>query len=119
MAIPKKGSRKIIVDDVAYRWNMRRKPASSHYYSDSWGPTIAVELAENDIPGTTLVVETTNRPWLYLWGDENSRPITPADVARAIKLALAEGWHPAEKGSPFKLRLPEESVNDPDIKTDN
>lgn len=43
MAIPKKGSRLITIDDMTFRWCVRRKP--TYCQGNSWGPmTFAVEL---------------------------------------------------------------------------
>ncbi|SFC62527.1 hypothetical protein [Streptomyces aidingensis] len=101
MALVRKGSRRIVVDGVTYRWRLRRKPTYGQGLGSS--PCVfAVEHADN--PGTTLVV-TTNHPHPGNWVGRSSRPVLPSDVARAVRLALACGWAPQAHGSPFQLDL--------------
>ncbi|WP_165984971.1 hypothetical protein [Streptomyces sp. YIM 98790] len=93
MALVRKGSRRIVVDGVAYRWRLRRKPAHGQGLGSS--PCVfAVEHADN--PGTALVV-TTSHPHPGNWVGRISRPVLPSDVAR--------GWAPQAYGSPFHLDL--------------
>ena len=101
MALTRRGSRRIVVDDIAYRWRVRRKP--TYCQSNGWGPqSYAVEHETN--PGTTLVVET-GRAHPGNWFTLTSGPIQPADVAKSIHEALSLGWTPQTPGSPFVLRL--------------
>ncbi|WP_078960486.1 hypothetical protein [Streptomyces sp. NRRL WC-3618] len=99
MALGRKGARRIVVDGMAYRWRLRRRPTYSQALS--WTPcTFAVEYA--DTPGTTLVV-TTNQPHPSNWFGREAKPVLPSDVADAIELALRGGWNPTAQGSPFHL----------------
>jgi hypothetical protein len=99
MALVRKGARRIVVDGTAYRWRLRRRP--TYGQALCWSPcTFAVEHAER--PGTTLVV-TTSQPHLGNWFEREGKPVLPADVARAIELALRQGWVPEALGSPFHL----------------
>ncbi|MFF3653941.1 hypothetical protein [Streptomyces olivochromogenes] len=99
MALSRKGTRRIVVDGKAYRWRLRRRP--TYFQALSWTPcTFAVELA--DAPGTTLVV-TTNQPHASNWFGREAKPVLPSDVARAIELALQQGWAPTAAGVPFRL----------------
>ena len=101
MALVRKGSRHITVDGVRYRWQVRRKPTYSR--ANCWSPiACAVERAESG--GSVLVVET-NRPHPGNWFTHPSTPVRPAEVAAAIRLALARGWAPATAGRPFHLDL--------------
>jgi hypothetical protein len=103
MALNHKGSRRIIVDRVAYRWRLRRKPTYSQALC--WSPlTYAVEHADNS--GSTLVV-TTNQAHSNNWFERESQPVLPCDVNQAIRLALSRGWSPTAPGSPFQLDLSE------------
>ncbi|MFD8783625.1 hypothetical protein [Kitasatospora sp. NPDC059599] len=100
MALVRKGSRRTVVDGVTYRWRIRHKP--THRQVNGWTPlTIAVEDAT--VPGTTLVVRT-DRIHPQNWFSP-TKPILPADVARAVRTALARGWTPLADGSPFHLDL--------------
>nr|WP_084715061.1 hypothetical protein [Streptacidiphilus jeojiense] len=99
MTLTGRGSRRIVVDDVAYRWRVRRRPTYSQ--SNGWGQqSYAVEHETN--PGTTLVVET-GRAHPGNWFNLTSAPIRPAQVAGNIRQALAQGWKPEAPGSPFFL----------------
>jgi hypothetical protein len=99
MALNRKGSRRIVVDGSAYRWRMRKKPTYSQGLC--WSPcTYAVEHAGR--PGAVLVV-TTDQPRADNWVGRQGNPVRPADVARAVRVALVRGWTPELPGSPFHL----------------
>ncbi|MCR6486611.1 hypothetical protein M8542_27660 [Amycolatopsis sp. OK19-0408] len=87
MTLARKGSRLITVDGAGYRWSVRPKPT----YSQGLGAamTFAVELAER--PGATLVVDT-GRPRPDNWLHRQTEPIRPAEVAEAVRAALARGF---------------------------
>ena len=88
MAIPKKGSRKITVDDVVYRWRIRSKPT---YSQGAFGAnvTAAVELYEDAF--STLHITF---PWVRCdnWIGHPKTPVTPRHVSDSILSALSEGW---------------------------
>ncbi|WP_444909972.1 hypothetical protein [Microbulbifer sp. TRSA005] len=98
MAIPKKGSRKIVVNTVEYRWIVRSKPT---YSQGAFGDdmTAAVELAES--PGQVLSITF---PWIRCdsWIGIPEVPVTPKDIEASITAALQIGWQPEKKGSAFK-----------------
>ncbi|WAZ19026.1 hypothetical protein STRCI_000045 [Streptomyces cinnabarinus] len=99
MALVKKGSRRITVDGVSYRWRIRRKPTYSQALA--WSPlTYAVELA--DSPGSTLVV-TTNQAHPDNWMLVPPSAVVPSAVAEGIRCARSLGWAPKSTGSPFHL----------------
>lgn len=101
MAIASRGSRRITVDGVAYRWKVRRRPT---YCQGNTGTNLqaAVELA--DAPGAKLVVEL---PLAHPsnWMCAPFSAALPSDMARAVRLALAAGWQPGKSGSPFRRAL--------------
>ena len=104
MALPRKGSRKIVVDGVAYRWYIRSKPTYSQ--SMGWSDlTVAAQQADAS-QTTTLVIEMPfTRPDDVLRdASEPVRFVSPADVARCIKEAIKEGWIPDRAGSPFQIQ---------------
>ncbi|MEV0192195.1 hypothetical protein AB0I39_27105 [Kitasatospora purpeofusca] len=110
MALVKKGSRRIVVDGVTYRWRVRHKP--TYCQGNGWTPlTFAVEDATT--PGTALVVQA-GRPHPGNWFALPTQPVLPADVAQAIRTALARGWTPLASGSPFRLELSNGSATDED-----
>ncbi|QFZ76296.1 hypothetical protein GFH48_26225 [Streptomyces fagopyri] len=98
MALGRKGSRRIVVDGVTYRWRLRRRPTYDQALCDK-PCTYAVQ---RDTPGTTLVV-TTNQPHAGNWFGAPSTAVLPSDVSTAITAALARGWHPTRPGSPVRL----------------
>ncbi|MFD3538710.1 hypothetical protein ACFWUQ_04325 [Streptomyces sp. NPDC058662] len=103
MALHRRGSRRLVVSGVPYRWRIRRKPTYSQALC--WSPcTFAVERA--DCSGSVLVV-TTGQFHANNWFERPSQPVLPSDVARAIQLALTAAWQPTTPGPPFQLDLSE------------
>lgn len=101
MSIARKGSRRIVVDGVTYRWAIRSRP--TYAQALDWSP-MTVAIVDDGLPGTTLVV-TFDVPRPDNWLHRRSAPVTPATIERAIRAALSQGWRAAEKGSPFALAL--------------
>lgn len=101
VALVKKGSRRIVVDGVTYRWRIRHKP--TYCQANGWNPlTFTVEDAT--VPGTALVVRT-DRPHPGNWFGLPTKPVLPAEVVQAIRTALARGWTPYVSGAPFHLEV--------------
>jgi hypothetical protein len=102
MTLAGKGSRRIVVGDVAYRWTVRRKPTYSQGIAES-PLSFAVELADRPA-GRLLVSLPVPRPdnWLHA----PSGVVTPALVARCITDARDSGWDPARPGPPLTINLP-------------
>ena|SRR6185312_15177848 len=101
MTIPHTGSRKIVVDNIQYRWIVRSQPTYSQGLADA-PLTFAVDL--EDRPGSTLSVKMNGpRPdnWLGIQG----AVVTPAIVQESVRPALSKGWHPDVKGSAYVLEL--------------
>ncbi|MFB7470303.1 hypothetical protein [Kitasatospora sp. NPDC056184] len=100
MALPEKGSRRIVVDGVEYRWRVSRQ----HLCCDYEGRTLRYVAEEAARPGTVLVVETGRRVFL----DPAPVPeqlVLPREVAAGIRAARSRGWTPGSGGSPFELDL--------------
>ncbi|MEU9110675.1 hypothetical protein AB0D04_02450 [Streptomyces sp. NPDC048483] len=101
MVLNKKGSRRITVDGIEYRWRIRRKP--SYVQGLCWAPmSYAVEAANANQSGTTLIV-TSGQAHPTNWLGVAAAPIRPADVAASIREARNQGWDPDQAGSPFPL----------------
>jgi hypothetical protein len=98
MAIPKKGSRKIIVDSVEYRWTIRSKPT---YCQGAFGNDMTAAVELTTFPGQVLSISF---PWMRCdsWIGNPEIPVTPRDIEDCIKGALKKGWCPRELGSAFK-----------------
>jgi len=96
MAILKKGSRKIVVESIEYRWNIRRKP--THSQADfSCNVTASAELS--DASGTVLVITFLWNNYHYYEGTEH--PITPKHIQESITGAINAGWEPSKQGAQF------------------
>ena len=109
MALAKKGSQVIIsVDGRQYRWSVRRKPATTQ--AEAWAPVvIAVEPVRN--PKASLVVDLPTSHTSNRMGSP-AGSVTPAEVARYIRTAVAAGWDPQAEGEPFHYsqNFPDEEV---------
>ncbi|MGI2908829.1 hypothetical protein [Tolypothrix sp. VBCCA 56010] len=106
MAIPKKGSRLIVVDGDRYRWRIRRKITYSQ--CNGWGKlTFAVE--HFDKSGATLIVKMPQgHPKNWTW--EPIVPVLPCDVEYSIRQAIAKGWKPSEPGKVRTDTVPSKAV---------
>ena len=84
MTLKARGARRIVVDDVAYRWT----------------------VAPNDEPGVAIVVEEAVAPArrMVAWV-EHGCIISPVLVRRAIAHALASGWEPRKPGPEIVFRF--------------
>ena len=105
MTIPRKGSRLITVEGVAYRWSVRPRPTYSQGLGES---PMTFAVVDDESPGSTLVVSLdTARPdnWLH----QPAGAVTPAIVEHAIRMAIAAGWRARQDGAPFSLRFAEAS----------
>lgn len=103
MTLARKGTRRIIVGGVEFRWKVRHKP--TYGQANGWTPLIFVaELAEH--PGALLVVSL---PYAHPgnWFVLPTVSVLPRTVASAIKLAMDRGWQPSRPGPAFKLSLDE------------
>ncbi|MCY9785774.1 hypothetical protein KIK06_17950 [Nocardiopsis sp. EMB25] len=111
MTMPRKGTRRITVDGVAYRWRVRARPTRAELARAHGRFGFAVEAV--DTPGHPLVV-TLDHPRPS--GDgccpfgppsegRDPEPVTPARVAEAVRAALSEGWAPGTPGGPFRYAL--------------
>ncbi|MGV9269500.1 hypothetical protein ACWDRR_33095 [Kitasatospora sp. NPDC003701] len=99
MALARKGSRRISVDGVTYRWTVRRR--ATYARGLAWRP-LAYAVEQDVTPGATLVV-TTNQPHPSNWLGFPAHAVLPAKVATAIRTARAGGWTAETPGPPFQL----------------
>jgi hypothetical protein len=107
MTLARKGSRRIIVDGVTFRWTVRRKP--TYHQANGWSPlTFVVEHAV--APASLLVVSL---PCAHPgnWLGQPSQAVTPGMVTESIRRAVADGWKPAQRGRPFALTLADRATH--------
>ncbi|GIH01365.1 hypothetical protein Pma05_79370 [Plantactinospora mayteni] len=105
MTLVIKGSRRITVDGVTYRWSIRRRP--TYCQALGWSPlTFVVERAER--PGAVMVASL---PCAHPgnWLGIPSQPVLPGTVAVGVRQALVAGWQPSRPGPAFELCLPDSS----------
>jgi hypothetical protein len=101
MTIPRKGSRRLTVDGVPYRWSVRPRPT----YSQGIGQSpLSFAVVNDHAPGSTLVV-TLDAMRPDNWLQEPSAVVTPNMVELAIRKALSEGWHAQQGGGAFALQF--------------
>jgi len=102
MAIPKKGSRKIVVGTKEYRWNIRRKPSRSQA---DFGGCVTASTELHSEPGAVLVISFIWNKYCYYvdrdYSHETELPITPKHIEESIIDAIDKGWEPLKKGSQF------------------
>lgn len=84
MSLAKKGTRRITVNDVQYRWT----------------------VSPNDEPGIAIVIEHSNSPAqrVVAWVD-HGHVISPGMVRNVIIRVLGHGWQPEKKGPEMVFRL--------------
>ncbi|NET35821.1 MAG: hypothetical protein F6K19_27975 [Cyanothece sp. SIO1E1] len=106
MAISKKGSRSIVVNDINYHWLIRRKVT---YSQEIFGtPQLNVAIACTDQAGSTLVVQTDHpHPKNIETKATDIIPITPKDIATWISRAVQLGWEPKVPGPQFRVQVTE------------
>lgn len=108
MTMPRKGTRRITVDGVAYRWRHR----SRRSVTEARARPLTFAVEREDAPGRLLSV--TLGEWLplshYCCPDCSPdefmpEPITPARVAEAVRAALADGWDPQGPAGVHRLDM--------------
>ncbi|KAB8044983.1 hypothetical protein [Janthinobacterium aquaticum] len=100
MSIPKKGSRRITVDALSYRWSVSQ-PALTAALTES-NMSFAVEA---ELGGRTTLRVKTDMAYPDIWLGNRSPAITPSIVERAIRQALSQGWQPCQSGSAVEITI--------------
>jgi hypothetical protein len=107
MAMPKIGSRKIVVDGISYHWRIRRYAITK---TRDEGAPLTIVVEKESARGRVLVValpQKRNVGWGYLY-DFDQTPVTPRQVALAIRRAIQAGWIPEAERKPFQSTLVDE-----------
>jgi hypothetical protein len=94
MAMPKKGSRSIIIDGVPYRWQVRGRV----YNKDG---VVCIEPVTDDGNICKLLVDTSAPFPNGCPCCEQYPAITPSTVEQYVRVALQLGWQPIRKDKPF------------------
>ena len=98
MSVPRKGSRKIVVNDVEYLWLIRSKPTYSQECQESL-MCAAVELNQKE-SNVLSITFPFQRPDSLMSSEKRS--VTPGMIKSCILGALSQGWKPNERGSAFE-----------------
>lgn len=101
VALSKRGSRRIEVDGVAYRWRLRGRPTEGQRRGHT---PLIVAIAAEVGPGPALIV----RHFLAHPGNtvgRHAEAVTPREVAALIREGIRAGWEPARPGPAFELEL--------------
>lgn len=98
MALRKVGSRRLIVDGLAFRWRIRRRATNSQMDYGHGTLHIAVQLEKD---GGALLVLFTDRPHPKDCVEKPIVPVRPSDVANWIGQAIQAGWDPSKPGPQF------------------
>ena len=109
MTLPRKRTRRIVIDGIGYLWNMGKtsKPKYRGYPTretcDSKSKatsTITFQLDETR-PGNICQVVLS---WNYdIWGSNGVSSVTPEAISIIIRQALDSGWDPRKRGSVYKM----------------
>ncbi|MFE1748274.1 hypothetical protein [Coleofasciculus sp. H7-2] len=102
MSIPKKGTRRIIVDREMLLWLIRRKATNTQSDYGCGYLHVAVEHAQE--PGSVLVI-LTDKPHPQDWRTTEVRPVKPSDITGWILQAKQIGWQPKKSGVPFVVKV--------------
>lgn len=110
MALPKKGLRKIIVDDFRYGWSATG--------NDGW---ISLTVAPLDNEGQILTTSFAYHSKVIEKGEtedgvkwqklKQQLIITPNIVKQVIEYALKNGWNPIEKAPQFRISHMDDKVD--------
>ncbi|MBE9013108.1 hypothetical protein IQ250_23185 [Pseudanabaenaceae cyanobacterium LEGE 13415] len=116
MAIPKKGTRKILIEEEPFIWLVRRQGTNCQLDYPEGCLHVAVEHSQE--PGSTLVIITDRlhpkgyslvQSW-HLERSDTVTPVTPSDIASWVQQALQMGWQPKQSGQPFIVRVVDKSL---------
>lgn len=96
MGMPKKGTRRIVILDRAYRWRL----SSPSWDRDGWmrspprSHTSAMFIQADGVPSSGQICRLS-----VTYGDD--APVTPEVVEKVIRRCLEAGWDPDGRGPAF------------------
>jgi len=100
MSLPRKGSRRIVVDGVTYRWRIRQRPTYSQAALDH---TLTLAVERESEKSSVLIVDLA-RAHPANWLGDPTTPVTPKEVAQRIREAISSGWRPADCEGAFRYK---------------
>lgn len=112
MAIPKKGSRSIVLDQRKYRWSVRRTEEDWAWNEYGMQAVLTVAVEDFACPAGVLCIRHEcglnygkEKERLRLVSTGMEMRIGPGQVEEWIRIALARGWNPQAKGSKLLINL--------------
>ena len=95
--MPKKKSRRIVVDGRPFRWRLRgfEEPGDNEWYSSS--------RSRSGIVSVQADCERPGRVCQFGIHGKNGDSVTPGSIELLIRHAMREGWDPDQKGIPFQV----------------
>lgn len=92
----------IEVDGYEYRWDLRREP---QWCTADGFQGLLIGLSRSDAGGREALVSfpPPEHPELRARGYRHRPQISRADLGRAIRAALAQGWDPTARGKPVHV----------------
>ncbi len=96
MALPKKGLRKITIDDNQFVWKVRKKISWEEKHDGQLGIPI------QHIDGGQMLIVYVGFSRSY-FSENNEFAITPVLIAKSIRKAIDLGWKYKDKGQVFIL----------------
>jgi hypothetical protein len=98
MALPRKGSHRIVIDGTEYRWQLGKRESPGRLLS--FTDRVIVQRAI----GGAVLIRTLGLRWDSY--DSEQEPITPRIVEEFIREGIREGWRPEESGPPVRMGKP-------------
>jgi len=104
MAMPRKGSRALVVDGHKYRWSVSFTEDDAGWNAQEMKASLSITIEDFQNPKGMLCISFECG---FAYGSSDARPrsvntgseiqVTPAQVAKWIREALEQGWKPEEK----------------------
>ena len=101
VALSRRGSRRIEVDGVAYRWRLRTRPTDGQRLGHT---PLIVAIAAEVGPGPALIVRHFHAHPGNTIG-RRAEAVTPREVVAMIREGIREGWQPSRPGRAVELEL--------------
>ena len=103
MTVRKRGSRRIVVDGVTFRWKFPRRLTDQE--EELPGVWAIAQRVEPEGPQLLLVFPERH----HMSGPHavQGRPVLPSEVAAGIRAAIEAGWQSDRPGKQFPWRMAE------------
>lgn len=95
MAIPQKGSRKIVVDGNEFIWKIKKYPSHNERHD------VDYRIPIQHVEGGQLLLVPLGYCRFWEYNGSHFFPITPSIIEKCIKLAIKDGWKYLEKLPPL------------------